>query len=1344
MPKRPSLSVATVLLPVLLTASAFCSPGTKPSHDAKRRAAAPSYAPTQLLVRFRPGVEPSAKRAHHAALGATVEKEFRVVDNLQLVRIPANMPVKYAARFYRQQADVLYAEPNFLRHTMDAPVTPNDPLYSTMWSLHNTGQDGGTPGADIRAPEAWAITTGSSSVVVATIDSGVDYGHSDLAANLWSNPSSTTITVGGTTVTCAPGTHGLNAIAMTCNPLDDNGHGTHVAGTIGAAGNNGTGVVGLSWQVELMSCKFLDFSGSGTTADLLTCLEYIALMKDRGVNVIATNNSYGGGGWSQAEFDAIDAHRQRGILFVAAAGNSWGRNNDLLAAYPANYELPHILAVAATDRFDAIADFSNVGPHTVHIAAPGKEILSTFPGNDYYSFSGTSMAAPHVVGVAALLKAQDPSRDWKTIKNLILAGGDTIPGAEKTISRKRLNAYGALNCSNSVVQRLLRPMSDHAYVSAGGTLVFRLLSIECGAPTGTVTVSVDGGTQTITMADDGLGPDVEANDGVYVAQRQWLASEEGAHTLTFPNHEVLTVHVVSPLAPYSLSPGVPFAYRTIPDNDLGLMDDDSAVISPPFPVNFGGGSFSTLHVNSNGNITFFEPFVEWDNTPLPAAGVPAIVAPFWDDIYGQVQWGVLGSAPNRELVIEWFNSYSMGCVWSYSPEPAGRFQVVFFEGSSDILFNYADVSLGASTPGDPLMGCAWDSDAGASATVGVQSAGDLANQMSFNAPTLSANSSALWQIGPLTPSITALAPFAVPSGSAGFTLHVMGRSLLPGAVVRWNGSDRLTNFINAGELTIDVPFADLAGAATVSITVLNPASNGGPESQPAAFHIYATNPVPKLSGITPDPVPRPLASEPQYYATVRIRVDGSDFLPGSVLRWNGVNLTTTVLSSSAVEARLSSTMMTLGTAFVTVVNPAPGGGASGPLMVQVVNPAPVLLGLRVRVVGAGAPFTLPLIGKDFASSSVARLNGTDLATTVSGGYNLRATISAADVASVGTADITVFTPGPGGGTSETKTLSIVTPPANDHIENATVVSSVPVTILQDPTGATKSLTDKDFPCNPNPPQTVEETVWFSFLPPPGGMFVKANTAASNYSNFLSVWTGTPGNLVHVGCAASWYQPTVGFFTDSPTPVYFMVSTPYMGYMNDQLVFKLETGSGFEVALSPQTQTVARATEASYTVTVTPKYGSFDLPIELECDVWAHDNIANPQLPCTVSPHFAIPGSAVVTTTLTINTASAVARLEPGGLSPVYAFLLGAPVFGLLLAGSGRKHGTRAALCLLLLLFVLSIVLQACGGGGGVSPSGNPYNPPNPPNTKSRTYTVYILATGDNMYQANQASLTVTF
>ncbi len=1336
MPRHIRLPAAAVVGVALLVGIAQANPSSTVQQLTSSTAKAmprdaKKYVPDQLLVRFRPGLSKQAMQAQHAAVGAAVRKEFRVVENLQLVRLPAGMTVKQARRLYRARPDVLYAEPNFYRYATQAPVTPNDPLYPDMWNLHNTSQSGGTPGADIHAPEAWGLSTGSSSVVVAVIDSGIAYSHPDLVANVWSSPSGYSVLLNGATVTCAAGTHGFNAITRTCDPQDDNSHGTHVAGTIGASGNNGAGAVGINWQVQVMACKFLDAGGGGTTSDLITCLEYLALMKDSGVNLVATNNSYGGGGFSQAERDAIDSHRQRGILFIAAAGNA-GANNDFGSFYPANYGLPHMISVAATDRNDALADFSNFGRYSVHLGAPGSEILSTVPPAGYAVYSGTSMAAPHVTGVAALLKAQDGTRDWKAIKNLILAGGDRIPSVANTISQRRLNAHGSLACSNSILQERLQPRDPDVYLWGGDLLTFEVLNINCGAPNGLLEVPVDGGPETITLRDDGVAPDLEANDGIYVAQRQWLASEIGEHTLVFPNNDVVTVHVLPALSSYRYSTAVPFQYRNITGTDLHLRDDDSALIRPPFPIQFGGASFPTLSVNSNGNVTL-GTFVQWENSPLPVPGTAVLVAPFWDDLYsfGGVRWAATGSAPNRELVVEWRDEFAMMCLWSLAPWDYATFQAVFFENSSNILFNYADVTLGPYDPNDLFRGCGEEVNAGASATVGVQSMPTLANQFSFMTPALADNFSILWQLGQLTPVITQLSPFAVLAGASGTSLDVKGRSFLPGAVVRWNGSDRPTTFINAGELTATIPDSDLAAPGSPQVTVLNPPPNGGPESAAVPFHIYSSYPVPTLNDIAPNPVPVQVPIDP-VAAGIIVTLAGADFVPGATARWNGAACPTTVLSSTQLRATLSG--IAPGTAQATVVNPTPGGGTSNALAVSVVNPVPAISDAP-RFVGAGNPaFQLNIYGNGFTPTSIVRWNGSDRPTS-SGGLGAVATIPATDVVSPGTAQVTVFNPAPGGGSSDPWPISILPPPANDKFANATAINTYPLTLTENTAGATADAHDPMPPCIVAPPYVLE-SVWFSFTPPAGGGYLTVDTLGSNYDNDLSAWTGSPGNFVHLGCtynSGGNYMLWPLSFVAGSAPVHFMVSTRYMGSAGT-LKFNLNVGPGFTLAANPATSTVARGTPATYTITVTPQFGSFNHPIALSCSVEPYGPL------CSFSEPSVTPGAAAIPVTLTISTAN-VADLEmPRRTAPLFAFLI-LPAFGLLAIGTiwpGREKTKQGLVLAMLLVVTLLGILAACGGGGGSTP------PPPPPPPNSKTYTITVDATGGGISQQTTTKLTVTF
>lgn len=262
-------------------------------------------------------------------------------------------------------AGVLYVEPDFV---INPAATPNDPSFNRLWGLHNTGQTGGVDDADIDALEAWDITTGSRDVVIAVIDTGVDYTHPDLAANAWQNPGE----IPGNGIDddgngFVDDIYGYDFVNNDGDPMDDNGHGTHVSGTIGGVGDDGVGVAGVNWQVSIMGLKFLSGGGSGSTSDAVRAVNYATMMRrDHGINIVATNNSWGGGGFSTALSDAIEAGGDAGILFIAAAGNE-GNNNDVFPGYPASMTSEAIISVAATDSSNGLAGFSNYGATSVDI-----------------------------------------------------------------------------------------------------------------------------------------------------------------------------------------------------------------------------------------------------------------------------------------------------------------------------------------------------------------------------------------------------------------------------------------------------------------------------------------------------------------------------------------------------------------------------------------------------------------------------------------------------------------------------------------------------------------------------------------------------------------------------------------------------------------------------------------------------------------------------------------------------------------------------------------------------------------------------------------------------------------
>lgn len=403
----------------------------------------------EAIVRFYDAPENQLNAFVANAVSLVGASEHRnISQRLDLFHIRSqNMNTRALLNMLSQMPGVMYAEPNYIYH---ASVIPNDTNFGSLWGLHNTGQtisgQVGIADADIDAPEAWDVSTGSPNIVVGVIDTGVDFNHPDLAANIWSAPAAFSVTVGGQTINCPAGSHGFNAVANTCTPLDDNNHGTHCSGTIGGRGNNGAGVAGVNWTTSIMGLKFLNSAGSGATNDAIECIDFAIQAKQifgSAANVRILSNSWGGGGFSQALLDAINRASSNDMLFTAAAGNS-NSNNDTTAFFPANYNAPNVLAVAATDNRDNKSSFSSFGATTVDLGAPGTQILSTVRNGGFAFFNGTSMATPHVSGAAALVLSSC-SLTTAQLKANLMNNVDQISSlAGRTVTGGRLNVNRAI------------------------------------------------------------------------------------------------------------------------------------------------------------------------------------------------------------------------------------------------------------------------------------------------------------------------------------------------------------------------------------------------------------------------------------------------------------------------------------------------------------------------------------------------------------------------------------------------------------------------------------------------------------------------------------------------------------------------------------------------------------------------------------------------------------------------------------------------------------------------------------------------------------------------------------
>jgi subtilisin family serine protease len=402
----------------------------------------------EIMVKFKSGVTKDTIKTITLRLNDRVEDSIESVPGLEAIDDLDDLGVDNMLGQYRRLPEVEYAE-EITDISLDSkeaglnPVLPADPQFSDQWALANNGQRGGKEGADISAMRAWAVTTGDDDVVIAVLDSGVDYTHADLTNNIWVRPANVARYQDDSAGTIQD-LHGFNAIENNADPMDDNGHGTHCAGIIGAEGGNNIGITGVNWTVKIMPLKFMNAGGFGTTKDAVEAINYVIDRRKAGVNVKVISASWGSTMKSQALEDVIRKAYEAGILFVAAAGNAT-TDNDRTPHYPSSYNVPNVISVAALDRNDQLASFSNFGAKSVAIAAPGVDILSTWLDNAFEEKSGTSMATPVVAGVAGLIAAEEPRLSVDDLRKRVVESVDKLETLRgRVVSGGRINAAKAL------------------------------------------------------------------------------------------------------------------------------------------------------------------------------------------------------------------------------------------------------------------------------------------------------------------------------------------------------------------------------------------------------------------------------------------------------------------------------------------------------------------------------------------------------------------------------------------------------------------------------------------------------------------------------------------------------------------------------------------------------------------------------------------------------------------------------------------------------------------------------------------------------------------------------------
>ncbi|MFN2499939.1 MAG: S8 family serine peptidase, partial [Pyrinomonadaceae bacterium] len=673
--------------------------------DSSQKRTRPAFVPGEALVRYRS--ENLAKRVASLQTlsvdGPYLRVEIESFDGAEIVpglRMARMEPVDTLAviEALNKDPDVLYAEPNYLLHK---DLTPNDPLFNQLYAHTKIG-----------AEQAWNTTTGSSSIVVGVIDDGIDKNHQDLATNIWVNPAEVANGADDDGNGFIDDINGYNFAGNT-GTIPPDYHATHVAGIIGAAGDNSIGVVGVNWNVRLMSLKFISGTG-GATSNAIRACSYAKQMRDRwvntggaqGANVRVLNNSYGGGGSSQSFLDAINAASQSGILFVAAAGNTDTEpepNNDLIPHFPSSYIASNVIAVASTDSSDNLSFFSHYGVNSVHMGAPGSAILSTTPGNSYQSEGGTSMASPQVAGAAALLLAANPNLNIQQLRSLLLFNGDLIPALSgKTFTGRRLSvAKSFVALAENDVTSPGTVTNFHVNSQNGRSLNIGWTASGDDGPVGQASLYqisfTDGTSGAVTALKNSIPPASGTPQAVDVK----IPYRQLSGTITLREFDNVGNEGTPATFPVTISqldgdPYVPqlSSATTLSSGGtpLNMVGDDKlysgthggSSFTLPFSFPFFGQNYSSVDISTNGNLYFSAPPRRGSTVDADADDVPSsvvglnefkMIAGLWDDLRtdGRAGDDVYVVIPDAtRIIFRW-----QGEIYGDGSPPANQPQVSF-------------------------------------------------------------------------------------------------------------------------------------------------------------------------------------------------------------------------------------------------------------------------------------------------------------------------------------------------------------------------------------------------------------------------------------------------------------------------------------------------------------------------------------------------------------------------------------------------------------------------------------------------------------------------------------------